>query len=481
MDELYTYELANYPGGFYALEDGYMDSWHDGSFYSAVLTPGRLFDYTIPWNNQKIDVHPPLYYCLIYTAESLFPQLGLPWVGLLPNFVCILAGAAVLYCTAKRLIGRFWPAWTAAACWLLCVGVQGMAVFTRMYSLMMLEGIVLLYCHVVLWQALQAGQKPPRAVWPGLFAVTMAGALTQYFFLVFCFFVCGLFGIWLLAARRFKTAGCYVITEFAALAAAYAAFPTMKAHIFSGSRGKEAFASVFDLSALAEWGRSIGTVVQLLAAQFGGLWLWAVVVAAAAVVLWRRGCRLRGKGLFAAGLLLASAGYVALIDKAAPFEADRYYVVIYAAVVLAVAVVLARLAPQHETLLLLALVPILAAHRTDPNAYLYEDAAPRKAALADTERLPAVVLNKAGYEVAPDLFLEEFAKREAVDQASGEDDAASLRAAVESRDLHGGFLLYGYIYDADELRALAEDTLDVEKIELVTDGERCPVYYIELK
>lgn len=67
----------------------------------------------------------------------------------------------------------------------------------------------------------------------------MAGALTQYFFLVFCFFVCGLFGVWLLATRRFKTAGSYVIAEFAALAAAYAAFPTMKAHIFSGSRGKE--------------------------------------------------------------------------------------------------------------------------------------------------------------------------------------------------------------------------------------------------
>ena len=42
-------------------------------------------------------------------------------------FAIELAGAAVLYCTAKRLIGRFWPAWTAAACWLLCVGVQGLA------------------------------------------------------------------------------------------------------------------------------------------------------------------------------------------------------------------------------------------------------------------------------------------------------------------------------------------------------------------
>ena len=46
--------------------------------------------------NQRIVARPPLYYCLIYTAESLFPQLGLPWVGLLPNFVCILAGAAGL-------------------------------------------------------------------------------------------------------------------------------------------------------------------------------------------------------------------------------------------------------------------------------------------------------------------------------------------------------------------------------------------------
>ena len=288
VDELYTYELANYPGGFYALQDGYLDSWHDGSFYRAALSAERPFAYSIPWNNQKIDVHPPLYYCLVYTAESLFPGLGLPWVGLLPNFVCLLAGAAVLYLTVRRLTGRFWPAWTAAACWLLSVGVQGMAVFTRMYSLMMLEGIVLLYCHVVLWQALQQGARPPRTVWAGLFAATLAGVLTQYFFLVYCFFLCGLFGLWLLVTRRFRTAA-----ELAGLGAAYLAFPTMKQHIFSGSRGKQAFTSVFDVSALADWAASLGRVFRLLAAQFGGLALWGVVLAAAAILLWRRGARLR--------------------------------------------------------------------------------------------------------------------------------------------------------------------------------------------
>ena len=482
VDELYTYELANYPGGFYALQDGYLDSWHDGSFYKAALSAGHPFDYSIPWNNQKVDVHPPLYYCLVYTVESLFPGLGLPWVGLLPNFVCILAGAAVLYCTAKRLTGgRFWPAWTAAACWLLSVGVQGMAVFTRMYSLMMLEGIVLLYCHVVLWQALQAGQKPPRAVWFGLFAATLAGALTQYFFLVYCFFLCGLFGLWLLATRRFKTAGLYVLAEFAGLGAAYLAFPTMKEHIFSGSRGKEAFTSVFDLSALTDWAASLGRVFRLLAGQFGGLLLWVAVLAAAAVALWRRGARLRGSGLFAAGLLLAGCGYVVLIDKAAPFEADRYYVVIYAAVVLAGAVVLARLARQRQALLALALVPVLAAHFTSPNEYLYAQYVPRGQALAETAALPAVVLNDAGFDVAPDLFVQEFAGREAVYQASAGDDAASLQAAADSRDLQDGFVVYGYVYDADTLKTIIEDALDVESMELLTDVAKCPVYYVKLK
>ena len=481
VDELYTYELTNCPGGFYALEDGYMDTWHDGTFYQASLSAGQPFRYSIPWNNQKIDVHPPLYYCLVYTVESLFPQLGLPWVGLLPNFACLLAGAAVLYCAAKRLTGRFWPAWVAAACWLLNVGTQGMAVFTRMYSLMMLEGVVLLYCHVVLWQALQARRTPPRAVWFGLFAATLAGALTQYFFLVFCFFLCGLFGLWLLVTRRFKAAAAYVAAEFGGLGAAYLAFPTMKDHIFSGPRGQEAFASVFDPSALTAWGQSLGRVFTLLGAQFGGLLLWAAVLAVAAVLLWRRGLRLRGSGLFAAGLLLAAAGYVVLIDKAAPFEADRYYVVVYAAVVLAAAAVLAKLAPRRDALLALALVPVLAAHFLSPNQYLYTQYAPRKAALSETETLPAVVLNQAGYEVAPDFFLDEFAKRGAVYQGSGQDDAASLRHAAETLDLRSGFVLYGYVYDADELLALAEDTLDIASATLLTDVAQCPVYYITLK
>ena len=42
VDELYTYELTNYPGGFYALEEGYLDTWQEGSLFQSALSPGPL-------------------------------------------------------------------------------------------------------------------------------------------------------------------------------------------------------------------------------------------------------------------------------------------------------------------------------------------------------------------------------------------------------------------------------------------------------
>lgn len=42
-------------------------------------------------------------------------------------------------------------------------------------------------------------------------------------------------------------------------------------------------------------------------------------------------------------------------------------------------------------------------------------------------------------------------------------------------------MLYGYIYNADDLLTLAESALPIAHAELLTDTARCPVYYIKLK
>lgn len=313
----------------------------------------------------------------------------------------------------------------------------------------------------------------------------MAGALTQYFFLVFCFFFCGLFGLWLLATRRWRAALSYVVAEFGGLGLAFLAFPTMRQHIFSGSRGQQAFGSFLDLSSLSDWVASVGRVLALLGGQFGGAALWALLLLFAGALLWKAGCRPRGMGLFACMLALAGLCYILVINKTAPYEADRYYVLLYGPLVLAGAAVLARLAalyPRWEPVMaLIVMLPVLMAHLTVGNEYLYTQYAGRAPALADTASLPAVVLNQAGYEVAPDLFLPEFAQREAVYQVTGGHDTEGLADAAESRDLSDGFVLYGYLYSADELLELANEVLDIQSAELLTEVARCPVYYITLQ
>ena len=158
---------------------------------------------------------------------------------------------------------------------------------------------------------------------------------------------------------------------------------------------------------------------------------------------------------------------------------------LYGPLVLAGAAVLARLAalyPRWEPVMaLIVMLPVLMAHLTVGNEYLYTQYAGRAPALADTASLPAVVLNQAGYEVAPDLFLPEFAQREAVYQVTGGHDAEGLADAAESRDLSDGFVLYGYLYSADELLELANEVLDIQSAELLTEVARCPVYYITLQ
>ena len=478
VDELYTYELTNFPGGFYALQPGYMDAWHEGSFYADALTPASRFDYRIPWNNQKIDVHPPLYYCVIHTVSSVFPQWN-KWVGLLPNFVFCLAGAVVLYAAARRLLGGTLPAAVAAAAWLWSTGVQGMAIFTRMYSLMMLEALCLLLAHVILWQQVQAG-RPGRWVFAGLFAATLAGVLTQYYFLVFCFFWCGCFALYLLYTRRWRTLAAYVGAEFAALAVGYLAFPTMKAHILSGPRGQQAFASFGDISALAEWGTRLRTVFGMLGGQFGGLALWLVLGAAAlGVLVWRQ--RWAQNALFAGMLAVTVVCYCVVISKIAPFASDRYYVICYGYAVLAFVWLFAAVVPQraHKWLPLL-LVPVLAAHLSVGVGYQYPNYLPRNEALQAEGPRPVIVLNHAGYEVAPDELLPEYAASPWVYQDGSGDPVAGLANAVQSCPMPGSpMLVYGYLYPMDELQTLVEQALPGYRVTVVTEMARCPVLRVE--
>ena len=67
MDEVYSYGLANHERVQIYETEGFYDTWHEGSYYDEYLTVGddERGDFWPVYENQRNDVHPPLFYFLL--------------------------------------------------------------------------------------------------------------------------------------------------------------------------------------------------------------------------------------------------------------------------------------------------------------------------------------------------------------------------------------------------------------------------------
>lgn len=90
IDEIWTYNLSNsYFNPFIGNASKFFNTVLDGSFFYNSLTvqQNQIFSYASVFASQAADVHPPLYYCLIHTICSFFPNTFSIWFGLAPNIL----------------------------------------------------------------------------------------------------------------------------------------------------------------------------------------------------------------------------------------------------------------------------------------------------------------------------------------------------------------------------------------------------------
>lgn len=93
IDEIYSYGLSNYTGEGIGITFEYDKTYTPGASlfrdYMEVQT-GEQFDYLNVWSNQKNDVHPPLYYAILHTICSIFPNTYSKWYAGSINIVFAL-------------------------------------------------------------------------------------------------------------------------------------------------------------------------------------------------------------------------------------------------------------------------------------------------------------------------------------------------------------------------------------------------------
>lgn len=337
-DELYTYYSSNKTAGLFVNDRQW--TLRDELRNDFVVLGGEGFRYDVVWQMQSWDVHPPLYYFLFHTICSLFPGVFSKWLGIAVNLIAY-AGSYILLA---------YTAYTAARCssaaeqraeilsFLVCLfwGFSGAVIsgvmFIRMYQLLTFFVLLCLSLHL---RAVFKQDFRIRSFLLPLALTVFLGFLTQYYYIIFHFFLGAGFCFYLLRKKKIRELLSYAAACAAGLLAALIYYPPALSHIFRGYRGTEA---------VSEFGNASNTLDRLR--FFWGLFddyvmsdtlsIWILILALLAVTMGY--LKKRGKlpdreiNPAAALMLFAAAGYFFTVSKTALLlgeTSNRYQLPIY--------------------------------------------------------------------------------------------------------------------------------------------------------
>ena len=244
VDELWTYAHANSTQGAYLspridsylkyIETDLFYRWIPGEVFHTYLTvqPEEAFRYGHIGENLKVVEHPPLYFLLLHTVCSFFPDVFSKWQSAGLNLVIWVLLLAVLFKLARLML----PSGQAAA----VVGIYafslagfGTAAFLRMYLLQTLFFVCLAYETAMM---LKENRADYRRL--GLIALySFLCLMTHYSSLFYTFFMAAATGVVLLWRRNFALLWRYAVAMLLSVEAFFVVFPSAMDVLFGSLRG----------------------------------------------------------------------------------------------------------------------------------------------------------------------------------------------------------------------------------------------------
>ena len=207
-DEVLSYTLSNSRhGAYFQLRPG---EWYRGEDLLAYtyVEKGHGFDFANTIANQQEDTHPPIYALLLHAVCSFAPGHFSKWAGLGLNLVCYILVIILLYLTCLFLFPDH-PLYGIPVCLVfgMTAGIAALAVFIRMYILLMVLTMLCLLWHLKVIRS-GGGVK----MYMALILLTYAGVMTHYFYLFFAFFCAAFLCVYLLIKKNFREVILYAVS-----------------------------------------------------------------------------------------------------------------------------------------------------------------------------------------------------------------------------------------------------------------------------
>ncbi len=241
MDEAYSLGLANYDRVEIQANEDFYNIWHSSDYYEDYLSlqEDEKTDFRPVYENQKNDVHPPLYYLLLRIAMFWDGGHYSKWPGLIINIVLYLFITVFMYLIGKRLFRgqTHTEAKALIVAFLSAVTMSSLTnmLYIRMYTLSTLNIVLTTYLHLRLTE-----DEDNTGLMVLIGIVALLGSLTHYYYL---FFLAGMF--LLFAIRFFRENKNPLLVKYTIVMAiagicSLIIFPHSVFHMFFGYQGQNA-------------------------------------------------------------------------------------------------------------------------------------------------------------------------------------------------------------------------------------------------
>lgn len=336
-DEYYSYYSTNRTAGLYEPDREWVE--RDVFRNEFVALPGEGFRYGLVSMVQSWDVHPPLFYFILHTACSFFPGIFSKWLGIGINIIAFCVNFVLLAWLTFMITGRNRKLTFAVAAvhgWngIIISGVM----FIRMYEWLT---VFVLLCSCLHVKAMAEKDRGVKKFLLPLMAVNFCGFLTQYYYILFLFFMGFGFCLWeLLWERKWVNCIKYGVACGFSLLLAVISYPASLSHIFRGYRGTGAASEFLNAGNTVDRFRFFAGLMNDYLFD-GYLWFWLLLIAVM-LCLARAGNRKAGgeekipcRHIEAAPyflLLFTASGYFFTVSKTALLlyeTSNRYQLPVY--------------------------------------------------------------------------------------------------------------------------------------------------------
>ena len=240
IDEAYSFGLASYNKTEIEDNEDFYNTWHTKEYYKDYLSVNKdeIVNYKQVYENQKNDVHPPLYYLLLRFAMGFSIDNFSKWTGIILNIIIYCFITVFMYLILKQLFEgeKREKEKSLILAFLSSITLASVSnvVYIRMYTLLTLEILITIFLHIKLLKI----QKPNTKLLLALGLTTLAGILTHYYYIFYIAIMYLIFFIKYIKEKNIKTLVKYTITMLISGVASLIIFPYSIKHMFFEYRGQ---------------------------------------------------------------------------------------------------------------------------------------------------------------------------------------------------------------------------------------------------